>query len=145
MQTLTKTGLSALALVAALAIVPADITAQDQPIGGEQACTVEFQPQQVAAGSNAVPVTITVSEPIGPVTGLNADEMSGIKLATAADLPRTEMAAGEEQPQPIRMGEGENTWIVWLNLAEAQEGTHELSFTSTQGECAGSLEVRPRG
>ena len=145
MQTLTKTGLSALALVAALAIVPADITAQDQPLDAQQQCTAEIQPQQVAAGSNAVPVTITVSEPIGPVTGVNVDEESGISLAAASDLPRTEMAAGEEQPQPIRMGEGENTWIVWLNLAEAQEGSHELSFTSTQGECTANLEVRPRG
>lgn len=145
MQTLTKTGLSALALVAALAIVPADITAQDQPLDAPAACTAEVQPQQVAAGSNAVPVTVTVSEPIGPVTGVNAAEDSGIQLATAADLPRTEMAAGEEQPQPIRMGEGENTWIVWLNLAEAQPGSHELTFTSTQGECTADLEVRPGG
>lgn len=144
MQTLTKTGLSALALMTALAVVPADVIAQDQPLEGPQ-CTAEVQPQQVAAGSNAVPVTITVSEPIGQVTGVNVAEDSGISLAAASDLPRTEMAAGEEQPQPIRMGEGENTWIVWLNLANAQEGTHELTFTSTQGECTANLEVRPRG
>jgi hypothetical protein len=40
------------------------------------------------------------------------------------------------------MGDAPNTWIVYLNLADAEAGTHELAFTSGRGECTAELTVR---
>ena len=135
------TSLLGLILAGALAAVPSHVAAQAAP-QQQQSCTAEITPGAVEAGARAVPVTITVSQPIGEVTGVRAAEGSGIALAQPTDLPRQQLAAGAQAPQPIAMGDAANTWIVYLNLAEAEAGAHELSFTSTRGACTSELTVR---
>ena len=127
----TKTSLSAFALAAALVAVPSVAYAQ---------CTAQVSPAQVSAGERAVPVSITVSEPIGEITTVQAAESSGITLAAASDLPREPLAAGSA-PQPIAMGDTDNTWAVYLNLADAQPGTHQLIFSSDRGTCSAEVVV----
>lgn len=133
MKTLTRS-ISMLALAAAAAL-PAQLAAQE--------CTARLDPAQVEPGSKAVAVNVTVSAPVGPLTGVQAPEASGIALASPADLPRTEMAASGGEARPIKMGERENVWIVWLNLAEAEAGSHAITFAGREGACSGSLAVRP--
>lgn len=141
MQTLTKQRLSALAFLAALAAVPAGLSAQEP----SAACSAEIDPAQVSPGEAAVQVSITMSLPIGPVTGLEVAEGSGITLSALRDLPRTDLAAGEAPPRPIRMGEAPNQWSVWLNLSEAEAGTHEVTFKSAEGQCTASITVASGG
>jgi DsbC/DsbD-like thiol-disulfide interchange protein len=139
-MTTLKQSISALALAAAVAL-PAQLAAQDQPIAPE--CTAQLDPASIEAGEKAVAVNVTVSEPVGPITGVRAPGESGIALASPADLPRTEMAVEGAQPRPITMGEAENRWIVWLNVEEANPGTHALTFAGAEGTCTGSLNVGP--
>jgi hypothetical protein len=147
MQKRTK-NLSALALLAVITAVPAHLTAQQpepqpepQPI--TQECTAQVTPAQVTAGEAAVQVRVTFSEAIGAVAGLDAASESGVQLAAPGDLPPTEMAAGEEQPRAIRMAEGQNTWNVWLNTSEANEGTHQLTFQAENGQCSAEITIEP--
>jgi hypothetical protein len=141
MQQETKTSL--IALAAAFLALPAALAAQ-QPEPAQQqqqpACVASFMPTELAVGQEAAEVTITVSEAIGEVTELEAGE-SGIALAEADALPRTPLAAPDEPPAPIRMGDAENQWIVYLNTVNAQAGSHELTFRSEQGSCAGQVTV----
>jgi hypothetical protein len=39
------------------------------------------------------------------------------------------------------MGEGPNTWNVYLDLTEANAGTHELTFRSSEGDCTAEITV----
>jgi hypothetical protein len=140
MQNLTK-GLAALAFVAALA-VPAHVTAQDPiPEAETEACTAQVNPAQVAPGEKAQQITVAFPQQVGAITGVEAAEGSGIALSAAADLPRTELAAGEPAPSPIEMGEGPNTWNVFLDLSQANAGTHELTFRSSEGDCTAEITV----
>jgi hypothetical protein len=141
MLSITKTSLMGLALAAALVTVPSSVSAQDAP-QPQVACTAQIQPASVAAGTTAVPVRITVSQTIGEVTGVEAAEGSGIALASASDLPRQPLAGGAEPPRPIAMGDAENQWVVFLNLADAEAGSHEVTFTSDRGQCAGRLTIQ---
>jgi hypothetical protein len=133
MQKHTKRSLVTIALAAAFVALPTLAEAQAQ-------CSASVSPEQVAAGESAVAVTITVSEPIGEVTGVQAAEGSGISLAAPSDLPRDLLSAGAA-PQPIAMGDAENTWIVYLNPSQAEAGAHELTFTTALGSCTGQLTV----
>jgi hypothetical protein len=138
-----------LALAVALVALPTHVAAQATPEPQQQqptdlqqeACSAQLMPVQVEAGEAATQVTITVSQPIGEVTGVEAPEGSGIRLASAADLPRTPLAAPDEAPEPIRMGDAANTWIVYLNLADAEAGQHELTFNSSRGDCTAQITV----
>lgn len=141
MQTRTKQRLSAFAFLAALAAVPAGLNAQEP----SPTCSAEIDPAQVSPGESAVQVSITMSMPIGPVTGLEVGEGSGITLSSLRDLPRTDLAAGDPPRRPIRMGEAPNQWSVWLNLSEAEAGTHEVTFQSAEGQCTASITVASGG
>jgi hypothetical protein len=134
MNTLTRRSLALVALCTGIVAVPTEVSAQE--------CSVQIVPAELEHGLKAVPVTITMSQAVGAVTGVDAPRGSGIVLASPSDLPRTEMASVEGQPRPIKMGEAENVWTVWLNVAEAKAGAHNLSFTGQEGRCAGRLVIR---
>jgi hypothetical protein len=140
MQPQTRTSLFGIALAVALVGLPAGVTAQQPGQQQQEACTARISPTQLAAGEAATPVTITVSRTIGDVTGVDAGE-SGITLAEASALPRTPLAGPNERPTPIRMGDSENQWIVYLSTTEAEAGPHELTFRSERGACTGQLTV----
>jgi hypothetical protein len=135
----TRSSLLGLTLAAAFLAMPSFVAAQ--AVQQAPTCTAEVMPAAVEAGERAVPIAVTVSEPIGEVTGVSAPEGSGITLAAPADLPRQQLAADAPAPQPIAMADADNTWIVYLNLAEAEAGAHELTFTSGSGGCRAELTV----
>ena len=91
-----------LALAAALVALPAQLVAQDRPQQQQQqqqqqqTCTAQIMPAQVEAGSNAERVMVTLNQPVGEITGVEAAEGSNIELASAADLPRTPLASGDQ-------------------------------------------------
>lgn len=140
MQLQKKTSLFGIALVAALVALPAHVTAQQPAQQQQQACTADVTPAQLQVGAEATPLMITVSQAIGEVSGVEAGE-SGITLAEAGDLPRTPLAAPDEAPRPIRMGDSETQWIVYLNTVEAEPGQHEITFRSDRGECTAQITV----
>jgi hypothetical protein len=139
MQTLTRATGSMLTLAAAVALMPSNANAQDID-SYDQECTAQVSPSQIEAGSEAVRVTVTFSEGIGDVTDVEQENADGITLASAMDVPRTEMAA-DEAPSPIEMGTDETTWTLWLNTTEAEEGTHEVYFVAGQNRCAAEVDV----
>jgi hypothetical protein len=140
MQPQRKTSLLGIALAAALVGLPASLMAQQPGQQQQEACTARISPTQLAAGEAATQVTITVSQPIGEVTGVDGGE-SGITLAEASALPRTPLAGPDDRPTPIRMGDSEGQWIVYLNTTEAEAGQHELAFRSERGACTGQIAV----
>lgn len=152
MQMLTRTTGTMLTLAAAVALIPLNANAQVQEQDtSDQECTAQISPAQVEAGSEAVRVTVTLSEDIGSVTGLEQtgleqtgleqEDAHGITLASPMDLPRTPMAAGDEVPTPVEMGADQSTWILWLNTSEAEEGTHSVFFVAGENRCAAELEI----
>ena len=136
MQNLTRI-LGALAVTAALVGAPDDLTAQaNQPA---PACTAEVLPAEIAAGANAVRLTVALSANVGEVASIEVPEGTGIAVAAPADLPRVALATDE--PQPIVMGTSDNTWTVWVNTTEAEPGTHEVTFIGPEGRCTADLTV----
>lgn len=140
----------AFALAAAMAFMPGAAIAQTPPTLTPPAsamCVGDLSPASVEAGVKAVAVTVEVSEMMGAVTGIETGEDSGISMAIAADLPKTEMArpVGEvaAAAQLITMAEAANTWTIWLNVAEAEAGSHDVTFTSSAGNCTAHLLVKP--
>ncbi|MEX2471171.1 MAG: hypothetical protein WEA34_03270 [Gemmatimonadota bacterium] len=142
MQTLTLTSGAVLTLAAAVALMPSNANAQDMP---DLECTAQVSPAQVEAGTEAVRVTVTFSEDIGDVTGVDQASAHGISIASPMDVPRTEMAVGDETPTPIQMGDDATSWTFWLNTSEAEEGTHSLVFVAGENRCEAELEVVPTG
>jgi hypothetical protein len=96
-------------------------------------------PAEIAAGQEAVRLTVALSAAAGDVTAMESPENSGIVVAAPADLPRVALAT--DVPQPIVAGIGENAWIVWVNTSEADPGTHEVTFVGPQGRCTADLTV----
>jgi hypothetical protein len=143
MQTLTLSTGTVLTLAAAVALMPSNANAQD--IVPEMECTAQVSPAQIEAGSEAVQVTVTFSEDIGHVTGVDQENTHGIDIASPMDVPRAPMAAGDPAPTPIQMGDDERSWTFWLNTSEAEEGTHSLVFLSGENRCEAELEVVPTG
>ena len=148
MQSLTRGPvLAGLALATAVALSPAlsaqaptqQPTAQPQPGQQQQACVAEVTPAQVAAGQAAVRLTVALSQNAGEIRSINGAQ-SGIALAQPTDLPRTELSAGGQQPRPIAMGAGQNTWTVWVNTTNARPGTHAVGFVANS-PCAGEVTV----
>ena len=142
MQTLTLTSGAVLTLAAAVALMPSNANAQDIP---DLECTAEISPAQVEAGAEAVRVSVTFSEDIGDVTGVDEETSHGITIASPMDVPRAPMAAGDPAPTPIQMGDDELTWTFWLNTSEAEAGTHSLAFVAGENRCEAELEVVPTG
>ena len=106
--------------------------------------TALVSPAQVPAGAQAVRVTVTLSRDAGPVTGVE-EGPEGITLASPEDVPRTEMAAGDEPPDPVWMDADGDTWTLWLDTSDAEEGAHTLRFVAETSHCVGELEVIPSG
>jgi len=140
MHTLTRN--VALTAMVALLGLPASVNAQDEQDLDPQQCTAEISPMELEAGSNAVPLTVTLSEDVGDVTGVESSD-SGISVASPQDLARVDMAAEEEQSEPITMSdEQENTWTIWLNTTMAEAGTYEVTFVGSEGDCSAEVTVR---
>jgi hypothetical protein len=144
MQTRTLSTGTVLTLAAAVALMPSNANAQDN-IMPELACTAQVSPSQIEAGSDAVRVTVTFSEDIGHVTGIEQESAHGIEIASPMDVPRAPMAAGDPAPTPIQMGDDDLSWTFWLNTSEAEEGTHSLVFLAGENRCEAELEVVPTG
>jgi hypothetical protein len=149
MQNERSSSMLGLALAAALVALPAQLVAQDVPQPQpqepqqQQTCTAQIQPAQVEAGSNAERVTVTLQQPVGEITGVEGAEGSNIELAAETDLPRTPLAGADQpRPQPISMGDAENQWVVYLNLSEAEAGSHELTFNTGEGQCTARLMIQ---
>lgn len=140
MHTLTRTTGTVLTLAAAVALMPSNANAQDATTT-ELACTAQVSPTQVEAGSEAVSVTVTFSDDIGLVTGLEQENAHGINIASAMDVPRAPMAAGGAAATAIQMGDDETAWTFWLNTSEAEVGTHSVVFVAGENQCAAELEV----
>jgi hypothetical protein len=136
MQNLTRI-LGALAVTAAVMAVPDGVSAQVDE--SAPACSAEVAPTEVAAGANAVRVTVTLSEDIGAVASIETSEDSGLALAAATDLPRVPLAT--EQPSVITPAMGEHAWTVWVNTSESEPGTHEVTFIGPEGRCTADLTV----
>lgn len=145
MKNVKESLVSALTLALFLVLAPDGLAAQEQQEQEmEPQCTAEVVPQQIQAGHPAVRVALTLSEAIGPVSGLEAPEASGLAVASPEDLPRSEMAneeAEESTPSPIELGAEGNRVTLWLNTAEAVPGTHAVTLTGEQGSCAAEVTV----
>lgn len=139
MHNLTLTAGTVLTLAAAAALIPSTTHAQD--LTPEPECTAQVSPAQVAAGAEAVRVSVSFSEDIGQVTGLEQEDDHGIDITAPTDVPRTSMAVGEPVPSPIQMGDDAMAWTLWLNTSEADEGTHSVVFVAGENRCTAELEV----
>lgn len=140
MQTFARTTGTVLTLAAAVALMPSNADAQE-PVAEDMECTAQVSPAEIEAGSEAVRVAVTFSEDIGHVTDVEQENAEGISIASPSDLPREEMAAGEEAPTPIEMGDDGTTWTFWLNTSEAEEGTQSVVFLGGENQCTAELEV----
>jgi hypothetical protein len=126
--------MAALALAAAFVATPLDLRAQE--------CTATITPAQVQAGQQAVRLNVSFSEDVGELTRLQAAD-SGIQLAEAGDLPRTDLAANAPAPRPIAMAQGqEDTWTVYVNTEDARPGSHRITFVAAEGGCTAQLNVQ---
>jgi hypothetical protein len=123
-------------LAAALVASPLDLRAQE--------CTATITPAQVQAGQQAVRLNVSFSEEVGELTRLQAAD-SGIMLAEARDLPRTDLAANAPAPRPIAMGEQRNTWTVYVNTEDARPGAHRVTFVGAEGGCTAQITVAQGG
>jgi hypothetical protein len=140
-------------LLAALfvGLVPGAVLAQEQDeveVEEITACTVEVDPAELPAGEAAIHVLATLSENLGPLTGFEAPEESGIVIADPADIPRAEMAnEGEEEvaPLPIELGAEANVFTVWLSTEEAVAGAFDVRFTTAEGYCDARINVVTAG
>jgi hypothetical protein len=108
-----------------------------------EACTATQEPFEIETGQVAVPVTFTLSESIGVVSRLDAPEESGLSIAAVEDLPRTEMANPEEQPEPIVMSvESPNVVTLWLSTANSAAGEHDVVLAGETGTCSARVAVK---
>lgn len=137
MQTLRST--AALALAAALVAMPLD--AQDRPAQQQARCTATITPAQLPAGQAAARLNVSFSEDVGELTRVQAED-SGIVLAQARDLPRTDLAANAPTPRPIAMGEQRNSWTVFVNTQNARPGSHGMTFVGANGGCTAQIQIQ---
>lgn len=124
---------------------PQAAVAQEEPVEAEvPQCMAVIDVEAIPAGEAAVAITFTLSEDVGAITGIESPE-SGLAIAAPEDLPRVDMANEDAPaPEPIQMSnDAENTFTVYLNSAQAQEGTHDLWLIGEQGRCASQVVVQP--
>lgn len=69
----------------------------------------------------------------------------GIIINSPMDVPRAPMAADHETPTPIQMDDEATSRTFWLNMSEAEEGTHSMVFVAGENRCEAELEVVPTG
>lgn len=141
MRTPFKHTMLSTAALALFAIVPATLTAQEAEQQAQ--CTAEVSSGEIEAGQKAVQVTVALSAPVGSDVEFMAARESGVALANPADIPRSEMAAEEEEaPQPIQLSaEGGSEATLWLNTENAQPGTYDVALRSGESACAGQLTI----
>lgn len=144
MRNLTKATFP-VALAAALAFAPATAHAQDTGMKADaqqNACTAQVSPASVQVGQKAVQVEATLSQSVGVIKTVDAGD-SGIALASAADLPKSEMARSEKdgEPQPIQMAAEGNSATLWLNTSSAKAGDQHLTLQGEKGSCTAQLTV----
>lgn len=132
MSIVTRRSLGTVALTCALAFA--------SPVSAQE-CTAELSPSEVDAGKAAVELSVTLSESVGAVHGLEAPPGSGISLASPSDVPRTRMARPDEARETIAMGESESSWAMWLNTANAQAGVYRVVLLGSEGQCVGEVTV----
>jgi len=119
------------------ALTPALVGAQEQE---QELCTATLDVASIPAGEAATPVTFSLSQSIGEVTGIEAGE-SGLSVASPEDLELSEMAS-EETPKVIEMSaESEGVAQIWLSTLEAQPGTYEVTLNSEAGSCTAVVTV----
>ena len=139
----TWKGLTALMALAPLAFTTTPASAQDaQPAPAMQQCTAQAEPAHVQSGQKAERVSIALSSAVGNVTAFTTENAeAGIRLADAADLPKTEMAAEEAAPKPIEMAAETDHVTIWLNTENAEAGTYAFTLKGESGACTGSIMI----
>jgi hypothetical protein len=141
MKILPKSGTVALFAFALLALSTTSVSAQEDPSSMAQ-CSATVSPTEIQAGNPAEKLSITLSSPVGEIDEFEAED-SNLSLSEASDLPRTELAAETEEPEPITMSETGNEVTVYVNSTEAEPGTYPFTLTGADGECQGSITVSP--
>lgn len=127
--------------VAMIALVPAGIQAQDE---ASEPCKAIVSPMEIPAGSQAVQITLNLSQDVGPISGLESTQPGALSLADPADLPRTEMAAEAETPKPIEMS-GANVWRLWINTVKVEPGEQTFAVMGAEGRCTATVTIQPKG
>lgn len=144
MRTLSRGTTPVFFALLALSAGTMDLAAQEQET--PQTCTATAMPAGIDAATAATSLSLTLSEAIGAVQEFRPAEDSGLTIAAPEDLPKVDMAQEEgEARRPIEMANEGNAVTIWLNSEDASEGTHEFTLVGTEGECTGSVVVRPTG
>jgi hypothetical protein len=144
----TRTSSSCFALALSLAFSAAVSEAQQPPAipavpaAPAAQCTAQVEPAQVPTGQAAVRLTFTLSSGIGAISGVDAQQGSGLALAAPADIPRAAMANpatanpaatnaaanANAEARPIQLAAQPNTVTVWLKTAGVQAGEFDLTL-----------------
>lgn len=143
MRTFPRVVLVALAAVVPLALTSTALAAQQKTA----ACKATAMPMNVRPGAAASRVSISLSRPIGPVTGFHTAEANGPKLASPEAMPKMGMTnPGKKTPEkPIKMANTGNRLTLWLNTASAKPGTYIFTVVGSQGSCSGKMKVGSKG
>jgi len=155
-------------------VVPAALAAQEdgeaevEAVPTVEACTVTLEPAELPAGEEAVHVQGTLSGGVGPVTGFEAPEESGLAFAEADDIPLDEMAhevveeveveAEDDEVEvevdteteelayaPIDQGDEPNAFSTWLSTEKSLAGAFDVRFTTATGACDATVTVVTAG
>lgn len=141
MRTLPKTGLLALAAFVSMAYTSTALAAQQK----SSRCTASVMPAEIAPGSPASRLSVSLSRPIGPVTHFQAEHAAGLKLASPMALPKIDMANSKKPQKPIEMANEANRLTLWLNTVGAKPGTYAFTLVGPQGRCSGKMTVASKG
>lgn len=128
----------ALFLTLVVALVPSTVSAQAQ-------CEAQLTPAEVPAGEAAFQVTAQISEDVGAISTVQPASESGLAMASPEDIPRADLAAGDEAPRPVTMAMEGNSATIWLNSEEAQAGTYEVLLQGEAGSCIAEVSVAAGG
>ena len=159
-------------------VVPAALAAQEdgeaevEAVPTVEACTVTLEPAELPAGEEAVHVQGTLFGGVGPVTGFEAPEESGLAFAEADDIPLDEMAneaveeveveveaeAEDDEVEvevdteteelayaPIEQGDEPNAFSTWLSTEKSLAGAFDVRFTTATGACDATVTVVTAG
>lgn len=120
-------------------LLPGAVSAQAQ-------CEAELTPTEIPAGEAAFQVTADFSEQVGAITMVETAGGSGLAMASPEDIPRADLAAGDEAPRPITMANEGNSATIWLNSQEAEAGTtYQITLQGDSGSCTAELSVAGGG
>lgn len=145
--------LRSLVLALAVAFVPTMLSAQaqDQPaqdqappepaIQQTPQCTMQASPVQVASGEAAVEAAFEISDEFGAISSAEPSPESGLALASGEEIPRADLAAGDEETEPVQMSAEGSSATVWLNTEDAEAGTYEIELQGERGSCIANVSV----